>query len=217
MREGMVVFAAIIIMQTLIVYIHPNACASQFIETLGIAPLQFLLSVMLTARSWYAAPITQQPKQLLTSEKQQFAWCEGDLARTMAQRGCADTEPMFCFESALRALFWTIAAYRETQVCVGAMYFCAIALPNSTLSAHVLCLFSTRLMSHHSHRTSMLESRCLRWPMDARCAPWTSIASRAGTRTTSRRWLGGGRGTWWSRFGGRCPCGADVSFALVTV
>lgn len=116
LREGLVVFAAIIIMQAVIVYIHPSVCASQFIETLGIAPLQFLLSVMLLARSWYAAPVTQQPHQLLMSEKQQFAWCESDLARMMAQRGCADTEPMFCYESALKALFWTIAAYRETQV-----------------------------------------------------------------------------------------------------
>lgn len=145
----MVVFASIIIMQAVIVYIHPDACASQFIEQLGIAPLQFLLSVMMLARSWYAAPVIQQPQQLLTSEKQQFSWCEGDVARAMAQRGCADTEPMFCFETALRSLFWTIAAYRETQV----MHAFATVVEEDLCipPCKNLCAFHHSAVSHHCH------------------------------------------------------------------
>ncbi len=121
MREGLVVFGTVILLQTLTFYIHPNNCGSQFIEQLGVAPVLFMMAVMLLARGWYSAPIVEQLHQLLASEKQQFAWCEGDLKQAMMQRGC-DTEPMFCFETALRAMFWTIAAYRETQVCVFVVY-----------------------------------------------------------------------------------------------
>ena len=70
---------------------------------------------MLLCRSWMFSATVTRPTVLMASETQQFAWCECDVEPLTKARACCASEPMFCFETALRAMFWTVAAYRETR------------------------------------------------------------------------------------------------------
>lgn len=76
---------------------------------------QLIATVMLVCRSWMFACTITHPSVLMASETQQFAWCGHDVEPLRRARDCCDAEPMFCFETALRAMFWTVAAYRETH------------------------------------------------------------------------------------------------------
>lgn len=114
LREGLVVVCFVLASMLLLTLINHNACSSRIIETLGIVPIAFMWSILLLCRSFYLSPTLANPKHTLLMERQAFAWSRADAATRSSPE-----EPMFCYQTALKMLFWSVLAYRETKVCVG--------------------------------------------------------------------------------------------------
>lgn len=109
LREGLVVICFVITSMLVLTLINHNACSSRIIETLGVVPIAFMWSVLLLCRSFYLSPVVANPKHTLLMERQAFAWSSDEEARE-------GQEPMFCYQTALKMLFWSVLAYRETKV-----------------------------------------------------------------------------------------------------
>ena len=55
----------------------------------------------------------------LYSQLQQFAWTEGGVPAALQARGLPDNEPIFCFETALKASYFCMHTYRHFRVSPG--------------------------------------------------------------------------------------------------
>ena len=81
-------------------------------------PTQFIAAMLLLCRSWSFSSAATHPSVLMASETQQFAWRKDDVEPLAAARACCASEPVFCLETALRAVFWSQTVYRQTLVRV---------------------------------------------------------------------------------------------------
>lgn len=115
MREGLVVVIFILFSMLILTVVNHNSCSSRIISTLGLVPIAFMWSILLLCRSYYIAPTLYNPKHTLLMERQTFAWAARDVPGMVQERVHKD-EPVFCYETALKMLFWSILAYRETKV-----------------------------------------------------------------------------------------------------
>lgn len=69
---------------------------------------------MALCRCYYCSPTsTKQHTVAKQDALQKFAYVPSDYDDVVVQRGQAD-EPVFCFTTALKGLFWSIASYRVT-------------------------------------------------------------------------------------------------------
>ena len=72
-------------------------------------------------------PLLKRPDHMLDHDRtSMFAWTEKDVASVVDVRGYPD-EPVFCMETALMCLFWSISAY-EADSTVRQGVWCAVVV-----------------------------------------------------------------------------------------
>ena len=103
-------------------YVRAGSCASYFISWHGLAPSQLVMTVVAATQAFLATPTKPEQSSILQVWLQEFAWTERDVERKKEERVsslpeesfenfCMDCEPLFCFETAVKLMYWAFLAY----------------------------------------------------------------------------------------------------------
>lgn len=101
---------------SLIYYINIDNCNANIELWLGIGPMYIAMTTLLLAEALLYSPSPpQQAAVKLHSSLQQFSWTEAGAPAVLAKRG-HPSEPLFCFETALKACYFCLHSYRHFRV-----------------------------------------------------------------------------------------------------
>ena len=134
----MIVHCFLLVSFALLWFVHVDSCASFVLSWLGFLPPQFAMTVIVCVKCYLFIPLkpaeedhvlqaplsAQMLSDLLTARLVQmwlreYSWSEEELPSMIAQRGngcCTDTAPMFCFERAVKTLYWSTFIYYYKEV-----------------------------------------------------------------------------------------------------
>ncbi|GMH46106.1 hypothetical protein BSKO_14070 [Bryopsis sp. KO-2023] len=101
-------------------FYNVNSCASYTLGWFGFLPLQFVQSVMVAVCTLFFHPVKPNQDFNLNLWLQEFSWTERELCSKKKKRGngmCEYSTPMFCFETAMKAYYWSefVYDYREVE------------------------------------------------------------------------------------------------------
>ncbi|EIE18442.1 hypothetical protein COCSUDRAFT_68209 [Coccomyxa subellipsoidea C-169] len=120
-------FAVAILTCVFLWFINPTSCASFFFSWQGLFPMQVVVAALVIADcvSFMPGNPHNGDDPILQVWLQQFAWTEAQKTERLAERltrltgpAAAEAlaaEPMFCFETALKALYWSTLVYRYDE------------------------------------------------------------------------------------------------------
>jgi hypothetical protein len=108
------------------IYVDYGSCISYLQSWLGFLPMNIVMAGLVVISSYLSMP--NNPKTdngIMTVWLQEFAWSERELPGRREERrsglcgpaeNCPmDTEPMFCFETSLKMLYWSMLVYRYEE------------------------------------------------------------------------------------------------------
>ncbi|KAI3433461.1 hypothetical protein D9Q98_003274 [Chlorella vulgaris] len=115
---------------SLVVYTYVGfaSCKSYVLSWLGYMPSMIVLVCTAIANGYLMTPKRPDDDGIMQVWLQEFAWTEGEEEeRKKAERSSSlppesrssaaiDKEPMFCFETALKALYWSFLVYDHEEV-----------------------------------------------------------------------------------------------------
>lgn len=103
-------------------YVDRGTCSSYILSWYGLTPMQFVMTVVAITQGYLAMPTRPNETAILQVWFEEFAWTESDIPRKIAERSsclpaesfegfCMDCEPIFCFETAIKLMYWSYLAY----------------------------------------------------------------------------------------------------------
>jgi len=103
-------------------FVRMNSCSSYVFSWLGMAPMQVVETVVALVQSMLSSPANPHSLAILQVWLQEFAWKEDDVAGKMKERASSlpdesfeevelSKEPIFCFETAVKMLYWANLVY----------------------------------------------------------------------------------------------------------
>lgn len=103
-------------------YVDRGTCSSYILSWYGLTPMQFVMTVVAITQGYLAMPTRPNETAILQVWFEEFAWTESDIPRKIAERSsclpeesfegfCMDCEPLFCFETAVKLMYWSYLAY----------------------------------------------------------------------------------------------------------
>ncbi|GAB4815923.1 hypothetical protein N2152v2_002969 [Parachlorella kessleri] len=102
--------------------VNLGSCTCYMEAWLGFTPMQLVASCLVFLNTLGSMPVAPDEKQLLLHTwLQDFAWLESDLPAKLRRRPVPPSEPMFCFESALKLLYWCHYVYLKPGAAEGAL------------------------------------------------------------------------------------------------
>ena len=117
-------FSFIFFAVTPIVYffVRMNSCSSYAFSWLGMAPMQVVETVVALVQSMLSSPANPHTLAVLQVWLQEFAWREEDVSSKIKERASSlpdesfeevelNKEPLFCFETAVKMLYWANLVY----------------------------------------------------------------------------------------------------------
>ena len=89
--------------------------------------MQIVMTAVALAQAYLACPKRPENTAILQVWLQEFAWTEDDFSKKRSERVsslpegsfegfCMDCEPMFCFETAVKAMYWSFLAYDRGEL-----------------------------------------------------------------------------------------------------
>jgi hypothetical protein len=108
-------------------FVKLSTCSSYIISWLGYLPMQIVASVTAMASCYMWMPKRPHEMGILQAWLAEFAWTESDIPRKRAERAsslppesfehfCIDCEPLFCFETAVKMLYWSFLVYDHEEL-----------------------------------------------------------------------------------------------------
>ena len=136
----MIVHCFLLVSFALLWFVHMDSCASFVLSWLGFLPPQFAMTVIVCVKCYLFIPLKPANEDLILQAPhlsarshlifwitcamqmwlREYSWSEEELPSMIAQRGngcCIDTAPMFCFERAVKTLYWSTFIYYYKEVC----------------------------------------------------------------------------------------------------
>lgn len=112
-RRRLALLAVFIACSVTFWFVHFESCTSYFVTFLGYAPMHLLMSLHVFTSGLMLLPMTPDARMLaLHVWLQDFAWAEAELPDAVAARPALyKEEPMFCFETAVKALYFSRLVY----------------------------------------------------------------------------------------------------------
>ncbi|KAI7844547.1 hypothetical protein COHA_001905 [Chlorella ohadii] len=106
-------------------YVKLSTCSSYIISWLGYLVLVASVTAMASGYMWM--PKRPHEMGILQAWLAEFAWTEGDIPRKRSERAsslplesfehfCIDCEPLFCFETAVKMLYWSFLVYDHDEM-----------------------------------------------------------------------------------------------------
>jgi hypothetical protein len=116
LRMRLVAFAFIVVSNIILGFVNYDTINSYYLSYLGLMPGQIVMTMLVLTNSLLFFPKrTGKKNPALHVFLQDFAWTEQDLEPRKEVRGLPE-EPMFCFETCLKMMYWTRLAYHYKQV-----------------------------------------------------------------------------------------------------
>ncbi|KAL4431079.1 hypothetical protein ABPG75_006335 [Micractinium tetrahymenae] len=103
-------------------FVKLGTCSSFVLSWFGYVPMQVVMTVTAIANAFMYMPKRPLESGILQVWLQEFAWTEGDVPRKLEERASSldpscprnaelAQEPIFCFETAVKAMFWSFLVY----------------------------------------------------------------------------------------------------------
>eukprot|EP00890_Picochlorum_soloecismus_P000351 jgi/Picsp_1/1316/NSC_04797-R1_alpha beta-hydrolase len=103
-------------------FVRMNSCSSYAFSWLGMAPMQVVETVVALVQSMLSSPANPHTLAVLQVWLQEFAWKEDDVSDKRRERASSlpdesfeevelNKEPLFCFETAVKMLYWANLVY----------------------------------------------------------------------------------------------------------
>jgi hypothetical protein len=181
-RQRSIAFAFFIATIVVYFYVRRGSLAALILSLYGLTPMQVVNTVVVIAQAYLASPKKPEQKAILQVWLQEFAWTEADIPRKRSERVsslpddsfegfCMDCEPLFCFETAVKLMYWSFLAYDSGE------------LPNSPFSsATALGLYNLDHFDVVWERASNTKA-IIGWTDDPSCA--TIVIAFRGTASTT--------------------------------
>lgn len=126
-----------------------HLCRSSYVSALGYLPMHVVNSVVVSIFAVLATPVDRANRGILEVWLQEFAWTESDASNKRAERVStipkteaglellqrSVDEPLWCFETTIRASYWSMLVYEYADTAVDA--------PMTKLS-HAMAISHTR-------------------------------------------------------------------------
>lgn len=108
-------------------YIDIGTCSSYILSWYGLTPMQLVMTIVAATQGYLALPNRPGQTSILQVWLQEFAWSERDIERKRCERSsslpqdsfegfCMDCEPLFCFETAIKLMYWSFLAYDAEEI-----------------------------------------------------------------------------------------------------
>ena len=110
-------------------YVRMNSCSSYILSWYCMSPMQLVETFVVIVQALLSSPARPDVLSILQVWLQEFSWSEEDLPRKLKQRASSlpddsfavaelNKEPMFCFETAVKLLYWsTLVYYIDSPTC----------------------------------------------------------------------------------------------------
>ncbi|GAB4817731.1 hypothetical protein N2152v2_004777 [Parachlorella kessleri] len=123
-------FLFFILCTVVYIFVHINSCASLIFSWLGFLPMQassrFVMTCIAAGSAFLYMPKKPGEMGILQVWLQEFAWTEKDVPHKRQERSsslpkgsyehfCMDCEPMFCFETAVKMMYWSYLCYDKDE------------------------------------------------------------------------------------------------------
>ena len=127
LRQRALVFTFFILNIIVYFYVKRATCASYVLAWYGMAPMQVVMTSVALARAFLATPMRTDKTAILQVWLQEFAWTEEDVPRKRAERVSLlpkeslegfrlNSEPLFCFETGVKCMYWSFLAYASGEL-----------------------------------------------------------------------------------------------------
>lgn len=127
MRLRSLAFSFFVLSCAVSFYVEFNSCGSYIVSWLGLLPMQVVMSAVACAYGYAYMPKRPADLGILQVWLQEFSWTEKDVPRKRAERTsslppesstsfCMDCEPMFCFETCVKLVYWSFLVYDYEEV-----------------------------------------------------------------------------------------------------
>lgn len=181
-RQRALTFAFFIATIVVYFYVRRGSLAALILSWYGLTSMQVVNTVVVIAQAYLSSPKKPEQTAILQVWLQEFAWTEADIPRKRSERisslpddsfegFCMDCEPLFCFETAVKLMYWSFLAYDTGE------------LPNSPFSsATALDLYNLDhfdVVWEHTLNTKAV----IGWTDDPSCA--TIVIAFRGTASTT--------------------------------
>jgi hypothetical protein len=133
-RQRALTFAFFIATIIVYFYVRRGTLSALILSWYGFTPMQIVNTIVVIAQVYLSSPKKPDQTAILQVWLQEFAWTEDDIPSTKSKRVsslpddsfegfCMDCEPLFCFETAIKLMYWSFLAYDTGE------------LPNSPFSS----------------------------------------------------------------------------------
>jgi Lipase (class 3) len=181
-RQRALTFAFFIATIIVYFYFRRGTLAALILSWYGLTPMQIVNTIVVISQVYLSSPKKPEQTAILQVWLQEFAWTEDDIPRKRSDRisslpddsfegFCMDCEPLFCFETAVKLMYWSFLAYDTGE------------LPNSPFSS------ATALGLYNLDHFDVVWERALNtkavigWTDDPSCA--TVVIAFRGTASTT--------------------------------
>ncbi|GAB4817725.1 hypothetical protein N2152v2_004771 [Parachlorella kessleri] len=125
-RLRLISFLFFILCTVVYLFVHIGSCSSFISSWLGFLPMQFVMTCIAISGAFMVMPKKPGEMGILEVWLQEFAWTEKDVQRKRQERSsslpkesyehfCMDCEPMFCFETAVKMMYWSYLCYDQGE------------------------------------------------------------------------------------------------------
>jgi len=126
-RQRACVFAFFIATIIVYFYVKRGSLAASILTWYGFTPMQVVNTVVVIAQAYLQSPKKPEQQAILQVWLQEFAWTEAEIPQKRSERVsslpedsfegfCMDCEPLFCFETAVKLMYWSFLAYDAGEV-----------------------------------------------------------------------------------------------------